>query len=158
MLNYPFNDDTQYFIMMKGAPASGKSTKALELVRETYIENFPLVRVSTDDIRMMLYGRQYIERFESIVWHIYHRTIERLLESNYSVIADATQLGINDETTLREIFKRFSDNSAKRRFLVYDLTDVPLETLLERNATRERQVDEEVIMKFWNMIQRQKDG
>lgn len=132
---------TLYF--MKGLPASGKTTKALELVRDD-----EAYRVNKDDIRMMMFNGDYHSDLERTVIDIERYTVRRLLNQGYSVVVDNTHLNPQHEREYRSIADFFG-----AEFEVI-LCDTPLEICLERDRVREKRVGDEVIIQMHDRAKR----
>jgi predicted kinase len=112
-------------LITRGLPASGKTTFARKLQPR-------VVRVNRDDLRLMLHGRRlFSETTEGQVTHIQRMAVEALLARGADVIVDDTNLR---GSTVREwavLAARF-----RASFEVHDLTEVPLEECLRRDAAR----------------------
>jgi predicted kinase len=112
-------------LITRGLPASGKTTFARKLQPR-------VVRVGRDDLRLMLHGRRlFTETAESQVTHIERMAVEGLLAQRTDVIVDDTNLR---GSTVREwavLAARF-----RAGFEVHDLTEVPLEECIRRDAAR----------------------
>jgi len=112
-------------LITRGLPASGKTTFARKLQPR-------VVRVNRDDLRLMLHGRRrFDETAEAQVTHIQRMAVEGLLAQGADVIVDDTNLR---GSTVREwavLAARF-----RAGFEVHDLTEVPLEECLRRDAAR----------------------
>lgn len=119
-----------------GLPASGKSTKAKEMLQE----NPNAVQVERDLIRQELFGDDYFQNKEDEkrVTEVANQRIKEALKNNKDVILSDTSLNAR---FLHEVFA-LSDDIKQIYF------DVPLEVCLERNKKRERQVPENVIYKM----------
>ncbi|MEV6843241.1 AAA family ATPase [Actinoplanes sp. NPDC051411] len=112
-------------LITRGLPASGKTTFARKLQPR-------VLRVNRDDLRLMLHGRRlFTETAEGQVTHIQRMAVEALLAQRADVIVDDTNLR---GSTVREwavLAARFGAT-----FEVHDLTEVPLEECLRRDAAR----------------------
>lgn len=84
--------------MLKGLPASGKSTWAKAEVERL---NKKTVRVNKDDLRAMMDGFDKVNEY--IVLSLRDRLIFDALSKGKSVIVDDTNLNIKHETDIREI-------------------------------------------------------
>jgi predicted kinase len=112
-------------LITRGLPASGKTTFARKLQPR-------VIRVNRDDLRLMLHGRRlFTETAEGQVTHIQRMAVEALLAQRADVIVDDTNLR---GSTVREwavLAARFGAS-----FEVHDLTEVPLDECLRRDAAR----------------------
>jgi len=123
--------------MMKGLPASGKSTRAKEIVREG--GNF--VRINRDLIREMLHFNKFSYRNEGRTINAEKYLAREFLSEGLNVIIDDCNLGQNHENIWRAIANQY--NAA---FKVLDLTQVDIHECIKRDSERERKVGYEVIM------------
>lgn len=113
-------------VITRGLPGSGKSTWARQWVGE---DPKGRAEVNRDLLRVMLHGG-YADA-ETQVTAVSHASIAALLASGVSVVCSDTNLPQRHARDLAKIASR-----AKAAVDVLDLTDVPLETCLERNAVR----------------------
>lgn len=125
-------------IMLKGLPASGKSTWAKEQQKQG-----SFVRISKDEIRPMLGG--YSPRREKEVIRIRNRLIEEAIGIRRSVIVD--------DTNLNPIHERSISQLAKKLGVKFEINDsflqVSPEECIERDLHRgEKSVGASVI---WEM-------
>jgi len=103
------------------------------------------LRVNRDDLRLMATGRPVLPgRLEDAVTVAQHAAVEALLRAGHGVVVDDTNLRLRHARAWAEVAAR-----AGARFAVHELTDVPLEVCLARDAARaaagERSVGEGVI-------------
>ena len=123
--------------MMKGLPASGKSTWARGMVARS---GGLCKRVCKDDLRDMLDAGVWSEENEEYVLRVRDSLVNAFLTDGLDVIVDDTNLHPKHELRLREI--------ARRRgavFAIRDFTLVPLQECIQRDANRDRSVGEDVI-------------
>ena len=78
----------QKLIIMRGLPASGKSTKASDLV----FPNEKYYRVNRDLLREMLSFNMWSEEMEKLAVDIEVMAVRKLLNGGYTVIVDDTNL------------------------------------------------------------------
>lgn len=126
------------FFMMCGPAGSGKTTQA-----KKFVDADPQFRVwiSSDDIRKEIYGDESIQSGADYVFDLMEeRTIDSLKRGKI-VVYDAMNLRAKDRKAMIE----------KLRAVFPELVclcvsvEVPLETALQRNASRARQVPEKII-------------
>jgi predicted kinase len=123
-------------LLMRGLPASGKSTFARNLVANSSTWR----RINRDDLRAMIDNGQFSESKET---HI--RRAELALAS---VFLDAGLNVIVDDCNLSPSAMAMWQNYAHERTVpieIKDFTDVPLEVCLERDRHRPNYVGEEAI-------------
>jgi predicted kinase len=117
-------------VITRGLPASGKTTLARAWVAEDP-EN--RIRVNRDDLRAMLHGASadWSPRAEKATVNARNVVITGALRRGLSVICDDTNLPANVVSDLRQLARREGAVIEIR-----DLTGVPLQTCLDRNALR----------------------
>lgn len=125
----------------RGLPGSGKTTFARSWVAEDPQHR---ARVNRDDLRTMLHAGQ---------WHG-HATEQQIVAARNAVIATLLGQGIDvlcDDTNLqqgmaKDLAKLARDKGAE--WMVHDLSDVPLDECLRRDALRDAPVGEEPIRRM----------
>lgn len=119
-------------LLMRGAPASGKST----WIKENNLERFTL---SADNIRIMVQsptmnedGKYEItQKNDSKVWKVLFEMLEDRMKKGEFVVIDATHN--NDK-----LMKRYKELAETYRYIVfYKEMEATLEECLERNKTRD---------------------
>jgi predicted kinase len=116
-------------IITRGLPGCGKSTRA-----RAWVEGAPDFRaeVNRDAIRGMLGGYTIGTPVqEKMVTKIQHNAIRDLLKSGVDVVCSDTNL---QDKFMRELFR--VGNAAGADIEVWDMTDLPLETVRIRNGNR----------------------
>lgn len=128
-----------------GLPASGKTTRAMELLADA---KGSIRRVNLDSIRTMLDGPAahdvWSHRHEGVAQDVQAAAVRACLAQGFDVIVDNTHLGARSLSAVRKVFAEFDDLA----FAVHDFTDVPLEECLRRDALRENPVGEEAIRRL----------
>jgi predicted kinase len=118
-------------IITRGLPGSGKSTKARRWV---YEDRANRARINRDDFRTMLYEGRFVKGVtEPRIVAARDGAIRELLKQGVNVINDDTNL---PNRTVRDLEKLAWKEGAD--FEIWDLTDVPLETCVERDSLRVR--------------------
>lgn len=132
--------------LLRGTPASGKST----WVEQNKLQQYTL---SADNIRLMYQspvlnnnGDLVItQQNDGKVWQFLFEMLEDRMRRGEFVIVDATHYK-------SELLNRYKTLISKYRYraFVVDFTNIPLETLLQRNSQRDafKRVPEEVIRKM----------
>lgn len=124
-------------IMLRGLPASGKSTKAEELIAgggEFY-------RVNRDLLRKMLHNNIFTHQREKITIDTQTLIVAALLAEGKNVIVDDTNLGEKHETIWRGVAEAYN-----AKFEIIDMMEtVTYEECLDRNHVRENRVPDGVI-------------
>jgi len=123
----------------RGLPGSGKTTVARAWVAE---DPGGRARVNRDDIRAMCHDGTFVKGgTEQAIIAARNATIRTLLDTGVDVVCDDTNL---PNRTIRDL-RKLAD-LAGATFEVLDLTDVPVETCVDRDAARQHQVGREVIV------------
>jgi predicted kinase len=131
-------------LILRGLPASGKSTFAKAWVEE---DRKRRARVNRDLFRQMLDDGIYVSGVtEGRVIDAEHGAIQRLLKKGVSVIVDDTNL---PRRTVRDLARIAAGLSNPGQLVKWSLADhfleVPLEVCIERDAKRLHSVGETVI-------------
>ena len=127
------------FYMMIGIAGSGKSYIAREL------SNCFCPIVSSDAIRAELYGSEDDQSHNNEVFNELHKRIRSHLNAGQSCIYDATNLS----RKRRKAFLKELPAGVKKIAVV---AATELDVILEQNASRERHVPEDVIMRMYKQL------
>ena len=141
--------------ILRGSPASGKST----WIRENHLESYTL---AADSIRL-LYEAPVLnnagnfcitQKNDTEVWALLMKLLEKRMSNGEFVIVDATHY----KSTLINKYKNLVEKY-RYRVNIVDFTDVPMEELLKRNAQREeyKRVPEETIKKMNAVFEQDKE-
>jgi predicted kinase len=126
--------------LMRGLPASGKSTRARELLAAA---DGRMRRVSLDDLRRMLDDNDGSKRLgrahEETVLAVQDAAVLAAIESGFDVVVDNTHLVARIPKRLKQLL------GGRAEFRVHDLTDVDVEECVRRDAARPNPVGEEHI-------------
>lgn len=122
------------FIILQGIQGSGKSTWALDWVKENPIKR---IRVNRDSIRKML-GKYWLPDREKLVKHIRNACIEEAILDGYDVVSDDMNLSDNTINELVELIKSIKSNIS----IEYKLFNTPLKDCLIRVDNRNRHLPE----------------
>ena len=130
----------QKIIMLKGLPASGKSTWAKEKINE----NSNYIRINKDDIRESITGK-WTSKKEKIVISIRNSLIKTGISLGKNVIIDDTNLNPKHEQSLKTL--------AQELGVEFEVNDsflkVPVEECVERDIKRDKSVGYKVIYKMY---------
>ncbi len=126
-------------LMLKGLPASGKTTFARELVVSQGFK-----RVNRDDLRAMVDDGIYSQENESLIVNMQNALIGQALADNKNVVVDNTNLNPANERQLRRLAENWGVKFEVKEF------DTDLKTCIERDAKRPQPVGEKVIMDMYN--------
>ena len=120
-------------LMLKGLPASGKSTYAKKLADKGW------VRVNKDDLRAMLNNGKWSKHNEKFVLKVRNLIVADALSQNKDVVVDDTNLEEKHREELQKIANVYNANFKIKFF------GTPLKTCLERDSLRQNPVGAEVI-------------
>jgi len=133
--------------ILRGLPASGKSYKAKQLVAGG------AKRINFDDMRSMLDDGKWSTFNEDILHVMANRMAEAAFTAGCDVVLDNTNLSKNQLKLVDSI----SAIGFEAEWI--DLTNVPLNTCLERDAGRgDKSVGRKVIIDMWNKYIRRQDS
>jgi predicted kinase len=124
-------------LILKGLPASGKSTHAFELVKKGW------KRVNKDDLRAMVDGGQWSHKNEEIIKNVERYIVAHFLHIESDVVIDDTNFGYE------EYWKELADLEGSDFEIKF--FDVPLLECIERDAKRgEKSVGGKVIQRMYD--------
>ena len=128
-------------IVMCGAPASGKST-----VADNIAEEYAMTIICPDDIRAEIFGDAADQRDG---WRVFQLAYDRMCEC-----LDAGESVVFDATNCRRRARRdiLAEADGLYDVSICAVSSVDLDTCLSRNASRSRQVPEDVIEKMFNNL------
>lgn len=126
--------------MLVGIPGSGKSVYARQLEKQTRG-----VIVSTDAIRLRLFGGESKQKNTYIIFDEAFREIGQALADGRNVIFDATNV---DRDRRMKFLKRFSDTPVECHFF-----DTSYETAQRRISSRKRKLDDKILTKYAKNLQ-----
>lgn len=126
-------------IMMKGLPASGKSTWA-----KKQVDDHGFKRVNKDDLRSMIDNGKWSKSNEKLVVQVQTQMIESFLKAGHSVVVDDTNFHPPYEEKYKMLAAVYGAD-----FEVQDFSHVSLEECLARDKKRPNYVGEEVIKRMY---------
>lgn len=129
-------------IILCGIPGSGKSAYA-----KNYIErNANTIHLSSDATRRELYGDENIQGNPSEVFLLMQKRAIDALNNGYDVIYDATNITRKDRASIIGVCPKFVK-------IECHIIWAPIETCIERDASRDRTVGREVIDRMLKRFQ-----
>ncbi|HNW88067.1 MAG TPA: AAA family ATPase [Bacteroidales bacterium] len=132
-------------IMLRGIPASGKSTWAKEMIAA---HPGKYKRTNKDEMRAMLDNGHWSKSSERFVESLRNEIILRCLNQGISVIVDDTNISPKHEKTLRELVNNFCEHSEEGvNFIIKDFLVDPKECI-RRDRERAHPVGESIIFKM----------
>lgn len=129
----------QKIIILKGLPASGKTTWAKNFCND----NTDFIRVNRDDLRNMC-GKYWVPSRENFITSLEQFTIKEALETGYNVIVDATNLNPKYSKWIDKIALKYNCKLEVKFF------DTSVEECIRRDESRENPVGEAVIIRMYN--------
>ncbi len=129
-------------LILKGLPASGKSTYAKQLVEK---ENFK--RVNKDDLRAMLDNSKWSKTNEKMVLSVRDHIVVTALTGGHSVVVDDTNLAPGHVPHLTALVKDIPDVTIEEKFF-----DTPLAECIRRDLARPESVGKKVIRRMYEGV------
>lgn len=126
-------------VVLRGLPASGKSTLAAQLVMQGF------KRVNFDDLRLMIDNGFYTKQNEKYIVDVAQTMAALALQSGYNVVFD--------NTNFNPFHIKWARSLAKELNAELEIQDVitPLEVCIERDLNRNQgRVGRDVIIKMHN--------
>lgn len=126
-------------VMLRGLPASGKSTQALKLVMQGY------KRVNADDLRLMVDNGMYSKANEKYITDVMQTMAALALQSGLNVVYDNTSLNPFHVKWARALCR-----DLRCELEIVDMK-TPLDICIQRDLERTKgRVGKDVIMKMYN--------
>ena len=126
-------------VLLRGLPASGKSTHALKLVMQGY------KRINADDLRLMIDNGNYSKTNEKYVTDVCQTMAALALQERLNVVVDNT----NFNPFHVKYFKALCRDTRSELEIV-DI-NTPLDICIQRDLERTKgRVGKDVIMKMYN--------
>lgn len=136
----------QYLVLLRGAPASGKSTFIKEHKLEPYTLCADQIRMQVSSPVLNTNGEFVIsQKQDKYVWDTLYVMLEKRMQDGCFTVIDATHY----KTSLINPYKKLAHKYGYRVYIV-DFTQVPYDVLVERNSKRpeHQRVPESVIKKM----------
>ena len=127
-------------LLLRGLPASGKSTYAKELVSKDH--NW--IRVNKDDLRSMMNGGVFSRKLEEQIVITERELVENALKIGKNVVVDDTNFNLAHERYFSQLARYYKAEFEVKFF------DTPLEECIKRDNKRPNGVGEAVIRKMYN--------
>ena len=127
-------------LLLRGLPASGKSTYAKELV----IKDRNWIRVNKDDLRAMMNGGAFSGKLEKHIVRTERELAENALKLGKNVVVDDTNFNQDHEIFFRSLAHQYKAEVEVKFF------DTPLAMCIERDNKRSNGVGEAVIRRMYD--------
>lgn len=143
-------------IILKGLPASGKTTWAREML-DKYPNEYK--RINKDNLRSMIDDNQWSKVNEKLILKVRDRLINLFMEQKVpNIIIDDTNLNPIHEEQIRKLVKNWNDflllRSDSSNYIPYEVEvkffGTPVEECIERDKARPNSVGKEVILSMWS--------
>jgi predicted kinase len=132
-------------LILKGLPASGKSTFAKNLLDEN---KGMWKRLNKDDLRAMLDNGHHSTSNEKFVEKLRDMMLIEALKEGKHVIIDDTNLSDRPVDRITQVVHKYAKDAGDQVKIEIKTMETSLEESLERDAKREKKVGREVIMKM----------
>lgn len=129
-------------ILVRGIPASGKSTWARKWAEEDPEHR---VRICRDDIRRGL-GKYWVVSRETLVRRIKECSIYQSLDLDYDIVIDDMNLNQSDVESVQKIARLYPNCKVEFK----DFLDVPLSECIKRDKERENPIGAGIITSIFN--------
>lgn len=141
-------------ILLKGLPASGKTTWAKEQLDKN---SGTYKRVNKDDLRLMLDNSHWTGHNEDFVLQLRDMIIVEALNDGKSVIVDDTNFEERHEARIKELIHGY--NTSKMATVQFEVKffNVPIDECIERDRFRQNPVGEKIIRDMYNKYLRKED-
>jgi predicted kinase len=133
-------------IVLKGLPASGKSTYARDLIDRNAGR---YKRVNKDDLRAMLDNSYWSKGNEKFVLKMRDWTIVEALNDGKNVLVDDTNLHPKHEARIRELVKEYNQQNNSDVAVEVKFFTIELEEAIARDLKRLNSVGEKVIREMY---------
>lgn len=133
-------------LILRGLPASGKSTFAKKLLTEN-----PHVwkRLNKDELRAMLDNSVHSNPNEKFVERVRDFMLVEALKEGKHVVIDDTNLSDRPIERITQVVQKYMKDSGDKVHIEIKGFDTSLEECLERDEKREKKVGRDVIMKMY---------
>jgi predicted kinase len=137
----------QKIVMLKGLPASGKTTFAKKL-----IEDQGFKRINKDDLRAMIDFSKWSKQNEKMIVRVRDQLITMYLDEGYSVVIDDTNFNPIHHVTFKNIAEHYNIPFE----VIDDFLEVPVQECIERDLKRgDKSVGRKVIEgMYWKYVQK----
>ena len=134
-------------LILRGLPASGKSTFARKLIDEN---KGAWKRLNKDEIRAMLDNSHHSSSNEKFVERMRDFMLFEALKEGKSVVIDDTNLSNRPVERIQKVIERYEKDTGEVVKIEFKTMETSLEECLARDEMREKKVGRDVIMRMYN--------
>jgi len=132
-------------IILRGLPASGKSTYARNLLDEN---PGAYKRLNKDELRVMLDNNHHTNHNEKFIEKVRDLMLIEALVDGKHVIVDDTNLSDRPVERIKNVIRKFNADHNQQVQVEIKEMNVSLDECLERDKSRDKKVGDEVILKM----------
>ena len=133
-------------LILRGLPASGKSTYAKNLLTQN---PHTWKRLNKDELRAMLDNSVHSKTNEKFIENVRDMMLVEALKEGKNVVVDDTNLSERPVERIKQIVQQYMKDSGETVDIEIRDIETSLEECLERDKKREKKVGEKVIMKMY---------
>jgi predicted kinase len=133
-------------LILRGLPASGKSTYARKLLDEN---RGMWKRLNKDELRAMLDNSHHTIHNEKFVEKVRDMMLVEILKAGHHVVIDDTNLSDRPVQRITQVVEKYRKDTGEEVKIEIKEMITSLEESLVRDETREKKVGREVIMKMY---------
>ena len=133
-------------LILRGLPASGKSTYAKNILAEN---PHAWKRLNKDELRAMLDDSVHSYPNEDFVRRVRDMMLMEALKNGKHVVIDDTNLSERAIARIRQVVDNYTNETGQNVLIQFKDMETTLEECLERDKIREKKVGDEVIMKMY---------
>jgi predicted kinase len=134
-------------LILRGLPASGKSTFARKLIDEN---KGAWKRLNKDEIRAMLDNSHHSSSNEKFVERMRDFMLFEALKEGKSVVIDDTNLSDRPVERIQKVIGRYEKDTGEVVKIEFKIMETSLEECLARDEMREKKVGRDVILRMYN--------
>lgn len=134
-------------LILRGLPASGKSTFARKLIDEN---KGAWKRLNKDELRAMLDNSHHTTANEKFVERVRDMMLIEALKEGKHVVIDDTNLSDRPVERIQQVVGRYKKETGQEVKIEIKTMETSLEECLARDEVREKKVGRDVIMRMYN--------
>ena len=134
-------------LILRGLPASGKSTFARNLINENKGE---WKRLNKDELRAMLDNSIHTSANEKFVECVRDFMLVEALKEGKNVVIDDTNLSERTVERIQKVIQRFEKDTGDVVKIEFKTMETSLEECLARDEIRDKKVGRDVILRMYN--------